>query len=250
MIQSYISIGLKSGMKVQYVRDVVADTYGKDGLYYGYGGAGYQDLGIEDRKVSSTLSLEKDEIYYFNLSIDGKEKVEYAITPTKSETNLFKSPYITSPGGGQQDVFSKTYIVKLLNAATLKNGARWLLTNKGDIRCQSISAAQGTSIALSKGTTGKDLLVNIEANLKEAVAGDQLLDQTSEGQIYKDYEDILSDIEAPDKTFLSFPENEGKTTRLIRKNNNESSSGTGKIITTIPISSITEIAIVERTTNL
>ena len=254
MIQSYISIGLKSGLKVQYVRDVVTDTNGIGEKYYGYSGAGYQDLGIPDKIVKSLVNLVNGETYYFKLDIDGDGPKEYSITPTRTKSSLYQSPYISSNSNETMRGFDKLDIIKLLNAATLSDGARWYATPHGDIRCQSTGVTKNTSIALFSGVTGKDLLASLDADLQIAVPGDQLVDQDGVGQVLGDYNTILSNIEAEAQetdpaalsVFLEFPESGGDTPMLIRKNSNESYGQTGKIVTQVPINAISEVTIVEK----
>lgn len=187
MIQAYISIGLKSGMKVQYVRDVVTDTLGKNGLYYGYNGAGYQDLGMPDRKVVSSLNLMSGVTYYFKVSVDGGGYTEYSILPARVAPKLYQSPYIVSYASEALKGFDKLQIIKLLNAETNRDGAKWSLTTTGDIRCQSMSSLANSSVSVSAGTSGADLLASINADVQPAVAGDQLLDQTGAGKVYGDF---------------------------------------------------------------
>lgn len=259
MIQAYISIGLKSGMKVQYVRDVVTDSLGKNGAYYGYRGAGYQDLGVTNKKVVSLANLINNTTYYFTLDIDGGGAKEYSITPTRPNSTLYQSPNINSHANEKFRGFDEMYIVKLLNTATNEDGARWVITTKGDIRCQSMAKTQGTSIAITAGTTGNDLLKAINADVQLAKVGDQLVDQSNTaGKIYKDYQTIMSaiiaekqeDVLANKKVFLEFPESGGDTSTLIRKNTAESLIDTGSIVTNIPIDAITEVAIVEKTLDI
>lgn len=187
MIQAYISIGLKSGMKVQYVRDIVTDTLGKNGLYYGYKGAGHQDLGVPDRKVASLVGLKNETTYYIKVNVDGGGDNEYSITPTRDKSNLYQSPYIVSHANETLRGFDKLQIVKLLNAETNRDGIKWSLTTTGDVRCQSMSSLANSSISVSAGTSGADLLASINADVQPAVSGDQLLDQTGAGKVYGDF---------------------------------------------------------------
>lgn len=247
MIHSYISIGLNNGKKVQYVRNVTTDTNGVNARYYGYEGPGYQELGLKHVVWANPSGLTLNKQYYFKVNIDGAGEQEYSIIPKKAEVDAFwvKNKYV------QWET-----IINELNRATKSDGAEWSINNHGDIRCQSTSESDNTSIALAVGTTGTDLFNSIEGftDFKAAVPGDQLADQTGAGKVLGDYDTILGFIEAELKQgdlalkeiYLEFPEDGGDVKSLIRKNNNESQADIGKTVTRVPIQAISEITIVEK----
>lgn len=245
---AYISIGLNNGKKVQYVRDVVTDSKGTGERQYGYEGrGGFQGLGLDhinyDREA---LGLISDEDYYFKVNIDSGGVQEYSI---KAEIDRI-DPFT------KKGKISWLSIINSLNRATNSDGARWYISNHGDIRCESMSESAGTSIALSVGTTGTDFFNSIKGfnDFEAPVAGDQLADQTDAGEVVGDYNTIIGFIDdevkqadlASKEVFLQFPESDGNTKDLIRKNNDDSKWDVGKTITRVPINSISEITIVEK----
>lgn len=180
MIHAYISIGLKSGMKVQYVRDVTTDTLGEGGKFYGYRGPGYQDLGVSTRRVAPMSKLLEETQYFFRLAVDGGAAQEYSVTTPKVRTEKF---FIQE----NKNVVLLYDTINLLNQVTKKDGAIWEVGKTGDIRCISTSKEAGTSIALSAGVSGPDLFAALGADLQTPVAGDQLADQTGAGKVLGDF---------------------------------------------------------------
>lgn len=245
-VHAYISIGLNNGKKVQYVRDTVTDTIGKNAKYYGYEGPGYQDLGLKNIFPNYDTKFEKGVTYYFKVNIDGGGVTEYSITPKKIKIDPFS----------KRESISWYTIINDMHRAIKSDGASFFITYKGDVRCQSNSKEAGSSIVLSAGTTGNNLFDFIDGftDFETPVAGDQLLDQTGAGKVYGDFQTLLTNIETERQqadaslreVFLTFPESGGDTKTLIRKNNDNSDAGNGNYVTQIPIQAISEVTIVEK----
>ncbi len=193
MIQAYITIGLKSGMKVQYVRDVVNDSKGQGGRLYKYNGPAHQDLNLENRKIVPKEVIVPDTNYYFKLNVNNTGLVEYFISfPKRDEPTLHNKNEIIN--FSYNDYATYDSIVFKLNQETKHRGVLWSLTPRGDIRCQNTSKDAATAILLAPGTTGIDLLSTLGATLKTPVAGDQLSDQTGAGKVLGDFLSITENM--------------------------------------------------------
>jgi len=225
MIQSYILIELSNGKNVKYVRDIVTDTLGVNKNYYGYKGAGHQNLGLMHIAAYKPHTLREGIVYDFKLTIDGGTETTYSITPSEA---TFKN------------------LIHLLNLATNNDGAMWFITPHGDIRCMSTSNNAGTSISLDNGETN-DLFSSLPNffTLAPEVAGDQFFDQDSAGKIKNDFDTLISNASLEDR-FLTFPESTPSTI-LIRKNFSESDNEFGNVISSIKNNLIANIRVIEQT---
>lgn len=110
---------------------------------------GYQDSGLTSKANESATGLATTTQYYYKIAINGAAVTEYDITTASDAT------------------FAAVII--LLNAEN--TGATWSLVG-GDLRCASNAVVDRSSIAVTAGTTGTDLLTTMSMTMETAVAGD------------------------------------------------------------------------------
>jgi len=124
---------------------------------------GYQECGLSDKAETSATGLDTTTQYYYKININGAGVTEYDITTAASAT------------------FSA--VIALLNAEN--TGATWALVG-GDLRLTSDAVAGASTIAVTAGTTGTDLLTTMSITMETAVAGDTSLPTEIPG-IYQQY---------------------------------------------------------------
>ena len=110
---------------------------------------GYQECGLSDKAETSATGLSTTTQYYYKININGAGVTEYDITTAASAT------------------FSA--VIALLNAEN--TGATWALVG-GNLRLTSDAVAGASTIAVTAGTTGTDLLTTMSITMETAVAGD------------------------------------------------------------------------------
>lgn len=101
--------------------------------------SGYQDCGLSSKTLATATGLADTTKYYFKVTADGGEPVEYDIT-TATDTS-YKG------------------VIALLNTET-SGVCTWSLVG-GDLRCTSDDTTADSSIALAAGTTGTDLFATL-----------------------------------------------------------------------------------------
>jgi len=100
--------------------------------------AGYQEYGLSAKTAESDTGLTPEATYYFKITINGGDQVEYSITCSDEDTITYAE------------------LLTLLNATGAGQAAVWAIVG-GDLRCTSRSTAIGSAIALAAGATGTDL---------------------------------------------------------------------------------------------
>jgi len=96
----------------------------------------YQEYGLAGKAGDTATGLSTTTQYYFRITVDGGDQVEYSITTAADVTYAA--------------------VIALINATGAGLVATWALVG-GDLRCTSKSIAAGSAIALAAGTTGTDL---------------------------------------------------------------------------------------------
>lgn len=113
--------------------------------------AGYQELGLTGKDGATATGLSTTTQYYVKANVDGGGVVEYDITTAGDVT--------------------WTAVLALLNTAT-SGVATWSIEG-GDIRLTSDTTGASSSVAITAGTTGTDLLATLTdfSSVDTAVAG-------------------------------------------------------------------------------
>lgn len=111
---------------------------------------GYQECGLSDKAETSATGLSNTTTYYYKVNINGAGVTEYSILTAANTT------------------FSA--VMALLNTANT-GYATWSLVG-GDLRLTSDAVAGASTIAVTAGTSGTDLLTTMSITMETAVAGD------------------------------------------------------------------------------
>jgi hypothetical protein len=105
-------------------------------------GIGYQEFGLTGKTGTTETGLTAQNLYYFKIALNGAGAVEYHITITPTSDTTYAG------------------VVALMNTAITAIAAEFSYPD-GKLRCTSDSAASGSAIALTAGSTGFDLFASL-----------------------------------------------------------------------------------------
>lgn len=236
MIRAYILIETSSGKEYKYVRDVVTDNLGVAPHYYGYRGNGYQDFGVTIPGEMKDTGLLWDTTYSVNINVDGGGAVEYTMTfPSPNEK--FGNTNKRGPQVRWHELVEKLSLFG-------EQGGFEVDIVDNDIRIRSNGAGAGTSIAITAGTTGADLLTELGTTPPAAVVADAYDDQAaSAGKISNDYGSLVTSWTGA-AGLLQFPDSTPATTLRRRNLLNGQDDNTDTIVQIIK-SQIVAIKVIE-----
>ena len=208
MIQAQISIRMR-GQLYRYTRDVVNDTFGKNGLYYGYRGNARRKLVLSQRNISSSANsgLERGIVYSFRVGVNGGTIEDYKVSfqGDKREPITFFDLMRSIAGKSSDfDFIWEDYERENEGFYFIANGVQ-----------------ANTSIVVEDGNGPNPLFANLNLfeEISDEFASDNFFDQTDAGQIKADFDALTTSLEDDTQHFLSFPESGGATNLLVRPNN-------------------------------
>lgn len=238
MKKSEIVIRTK-GENYKYVRDVVNDTYGQNTDFYGYRGNARRKLVIiyNNGIFSRNTGLLRNTKYYFKSQVN--------------EEGAATEHSISFPGEVNSIINFDELSRRLNKISSSRFTFEWEDIDRSEEGFYFVASGNipDTSIAITAGTTGTDLLDSLGATIGDEIVSDNIFDQTSAGQVYKDYNDLLDYLSneaaaEPEPYFITFPESVA-TEYLIRQSHDGIGTEQSLSINKLVRSQIENIRIIE-----
>lgn len=205
MIHASISIRVRSNI-YRYVRDVVTDTAGVGGQYYGYRGNARRKLNMNPTNsiLIRDTKLKPKTNYTFKTNVNGAGLVEHTVNFSD-----FGRPISMNDVFNRINVVSNTFNFVWDDSVRDDEGFYFIANGK----------QANTSIVVQAGDTN-DLFANLEGfvSIGDEIASDNFFDQDGEaGQILHDLNSILANIDDDEESYLSFPDTQHNDRFLIRE---------------------------------